>query len=126
MYQVRPVMQRCVPAIWAGVGLAALALFAGCTSKAPAPVARYQTLEPKQVPAFLKGTVLEETDLANIGYFNVSSYSLVGRLRATGSAEGVPTAVREYMLREMRKRGFGERSMGFEEYPPTTILNNNH
>src|SRR5437868_2687025 len=87
----------------------ALAALSGCGSQpALRPVVRYETLPSKQVPAFLQGTIIERTDLLNTEPFGVSAYGLVANLRGTGGSRA-PTAVREYMIREMVKHGFGQR-----------------
>src|SRR5439155_22467212 len=92
-----------------------LAVIVGCGAQAPPKaVTRYESLGPKKVPEFLQGTVLERADLLNTEPFGVSAYGLVANLRNTGDCQA-PTAVREYMIRQMVKHQFGQRSLGLED-----------
>src|SRR3954454_23530204 len=84
---------------------------AGCSSKKPSNAhvkltSKYDSLPPRQVPEYLKGTVLERCDLYNNAPFPVSGFGLVANLRGTGDTfAGTP--VRNYILTTMIKRGFG-------------------
>src|SRR5687768_18593302 len=106
--------------------LAAAAIFAGtgCARK-PATTARseprFPSLPPKDVPDYLKGTVIERVDVANTGPKPVSGYGLVANLWGTGDSKA-SNATREYMVRVMEKRGFGSRNMGMEEITPERVL----
>src|SRR5437868_11840453 len=100
-----------------------VSLMGGCAAQEPPKaVARYENLGPKKVPAYLQGTILERTDLLGTEPFGVSAYGLVANLRNTGDNTAVPTAVRDYMIREMVKHKFGQPSSGLEEYPPEKLL----
>ncbi len=108
------------------LSIAGLALtLVGCSSnkkKAPPPVAsKYQQLPPKELPDFLKGTILERVDVANTGQFAVSGYGLVANLNGTGDTR-CSNPVREYMLKLMTKRGFGSRQMGYGSQTPERVL----
>ncbi len=81
----------------------------------------YQVLPPKQVPEYLKDTVLERCDLMNAQPFPVSGFGLVANLRGTGDTFA-GTAVREYIRSTAIKRGFGSRQLGFENMQPEEIL----
>lgn len=96
----------------------------GCVrKKPPAPVTRYQSLPPKDVPAFMRGTVFERSDVIDLDPLVVSGFGLVVNLDNTGDNTQVPTPVREYMIREMVKRGFGSKLMpGFERTMPEDVL----
>lgn len=102
-----------------------LALVFGCTDEAakkPKPVMRYPTLPKKMVPSFMHGTVWERVDVGNTDPYPVSGYGLVVNLDNTGDSTA-PTAVRQYMRKEMTKRGFGSKAMpGYEYMPPDRVL----
>jgi hypothetical protein len=97
----------------------------GCGDKKPPQrqtlASRYQPLPPRQVPDYLKDTILERCELQNTLPFPVSGFGLVANLRGTGDSFA-GTAVREYIRTEMIKRGFGSRQMGFENMQPEDIL----
>lgn len=83
----------------------------GCSSNKKKEIVppRYPTLPLREVPAYLKDTILEKTDLADTGPFVVSGYGLVANLDNTGGGP-YPTAVRSYMVKEMVRHGFGLKS----------------
>lgn len=98
----------------------------GCGEKPkPPPPPRYETLPPKNLPAFLKGTVLERMDHLNSEALQVSNYGLVVNLPGTGDGTA-PTKVREYIIKEMVKRGFGSvaSKQGLEYLTPEKVLDN--
>lgn len=101
---------------------------AGCSStpekkKVSAPAARYPTLPPKQnVPAFMKGTVFELADVDNKVPYLVSGYGLAMGLPGTGNNSGTPLSVRNYMVDEMVRHGFGSKSSEFEKLTPERVL----
>jgi hypothetical protein len=82
---------------------------------------RYPARPPKEVPDFLKGTVYQATDLEAVQPFAVSGWGLVVNLRGTGDSTA-PTYVREFIIREMIKHGFGMKSKGMEDLPPERVL----
>lgn len=96
---------------------------AGCTRSEPPPKAapRYATLPMKKVPEFMKGTVFERTDVLSTQAFPVSAYGLVARLRNTGDSTA-PTPVRDYMINQMVKRGFGQKHLGYDAFQPEAML----
>ena len=103
-------------------GAAGAGVGAGCrTEEPPKPMIRYPARPPKEVPAFLKGTVFEATDLEAVQPFAVSGWGLVVNLRGTGDSTA-PTFVREFIIREMIKHGFGMKSKGMEDLPPERVL----
>jgi hypothetical protein len=116
------------PARWSVLLTISLAL-AGCggkkartTTDVPKVEPRYQALTPKAVPDWLKGSIYEQCDVI-AEPLRISNYGLVVNLRGTGDAENVPNAVRDYMLREMIKRGFGSASQpGFENIAPEAVI----
>jgi hypothetical protein len=88
-------------------GLSCALLVGGCGGKKPAAKPpRYPTLPVREVPAYLNDTVLQKTNLADIGPFIVSGYGLVANLDGTGGGP-YPTAVRNHMVKEMMRHGFG-------------------
>ena len=101
----------------------AVALVAGCAGPKPSKItSRYRDLGPKKgVPAYLKGSVYELTELANHVPYPVSAWGLVGQLRGTGDTDA-PAAVRSWMEKEMVRRGFGARNQGFGDIPPSTVF----
>ena len=83
---------------------------------------RYPDVGPKKnLPSYLKGSVFELTELGNTVPYPISAYGLVGQLRGTGSSEA-PSAVRQWMVREMVRRGFGDPRTGFGNMQPGPIL----
>lgn len=97
---------------------------AGCSqSKArPKIAARYQDVGPKKnLPPYLKGSIFELTELANQQPYPISSYGLVGQLRGTGDTDA-PAAVRQWMIKEMVRRGFGDPTRGMGKMQPGPVL----
>ena len=93
-----------------------------CTHKPPPKAEpRYKTLPLKKVPAFMSGTLFERVDVLATQAAPVSAYGLVGRLRNTGDSTA-PSAVREWMLGTMVKRGFGQAHRGLGEFKPEAML----
>ncbi|HEY7090435.1 MAG TPA: flagellar basal body P-ring protein FlgI [Tepidisphaeraceae bacterium] len=84
-------------------------------------VSRYQTLPPRQVPAFLKDSIYERCDLGNTQPMVVSGFGLVANLRGTGDTFA-GTNVREYLRKQMITHGLGSRVMGTENMQPEDIL----
>jgi hypothetical protein len=110
--------------LFAAIGVGVMAAGQGCKpQQPPKPAERYTTLPLKQVPPYLKESIMEQTDLVGTEPLPVSAYGLVSGLRNTGDSQA-PTAVREWMIREMTKRGFGQRRTGLEgaAYQPEAIL----
>jgi hypothetical protein len=101
----------------------ALVFAAGCSGPKPSKISsRYRDLGPKKgVPAYLKGSIYELTELANHVPYPVSSYGLVGQLRGTGDTDA-PASVRQWMIKEMVRRGFGDPTKGFGHLQPNRIL----
>jgi hypothetical protein len=110
----------------AGVAAGVLIGAGGCEEPAKKPQPpRYETLPPKNLPVFLKGTVLERMDHLNPEPLQVSNYGLVVNLPGTGDGTA-PTKVREYIIKEMVKRGFGTMAskQGLEYLTPEKVLDN--
>jgi hypothetical protein len=115
---------RCACAI-----LALLLLFTigGCNSpkkKAPppAPASRYQALKAKVVPDYLKGSIFERVYVGDTNPRPVSSFGLVANLRGTGDTR-TSNIVREWMIKQMEKHGFGSRQLGYGDVTPEGVLN---
>lgn len=82
----------------------------------------YQNIGPrKNLPPYLKGSIYELVELSNHEPLNVSSYGLVGQLRGTGDTKA-PPAVRQWMIKEMVRRGFGSRTLGYESISAGKVL----
>jgi hypothetical protein len=107
------------------MALLALSVSAGCKSYVQQPEvipSRYATMPPREVPEVLRGTILEIADLADTEPRQVSGYGLVVNLDGTGDTTA-PNLVREYMLKQMVKRGFGSKNLpGFEGLSPERVL----
>jgi hypothetical protein len=100
------------------------ALFVGCGPTKPKTklVSRYPTLPQKEVPDYLKGTILQKTELADTGPFIVSGYGLIANLSGTGGGP-YPNAVRDYMIKELVRHGIGMPSGGeFSKVKPEQAL----
>ncbi|MFT3788051.1 MAG: flagellar basal body P-ring protein FlgI [Tepidisphaeraceae bacterium] len=97
----------------------------GCKSEPEKPKvveATYKTLPPRDVAPWLKGSVFEQVDLAGTEALRVSNYSVVVNLRNTGDST-CPNPVREYIIREMTRRGVGNpNNEGFERVRPQDLL----
>lgn len=105
----------------------ALVAIAGCgPTKEPSkitPPQKYTVIEPRPVPEWLKGSIMEQVDLTATEPFRVSNFGLVVLKKPTGDASNIPASVREYMIREMTKRRFGSKNQpGFENLSPETVL----
>jgi len=74
-----------------------------------------------QGPAFLRGTIGSLASIDGYQPVLVSGFGLVVGLNHTGSGD-CPAALREYMLREIAKGGFGRRDAGFRELGPERVL----
>jgi hypothetical protein len=116
---------RCVFVSLSACLAIALGLSAGgCAAKqkqSTSHLGAYQNLGAKKIPAYLKGSVYEMVELANQEPLNISAFGLVGQLRGTGDTKA-PPAVRTWMTKEMVRRGFGSRTMGFENVPAGRVL----
>jgi hypothetical protein len=108
-----------------GVGLGLLVGAGGCAKDARAkkPVARYQNLGPrKDLPPYMQGSIYERAEVAGTDPYPISAFGLVGRLRGTGDAQNVPAPVRQWMNKEMYRRGFGLKGQGYAELSPERLL----
>ena len=106
----------------------ALALSAGCGDaeknrpSTTMPVSRYQSEGLRKVPEYLQATVYERADMWETSPYAISGYGLVAGLRATGDNSAIPQLVREYMIKEIQRGGFGSHNMGLQDLKPETIL----
>jgi flagellar basal body P-ring protein FlgI len=106
---VRTLAAICLAVAGALGGVAALV---GCSEqKSPKPVVRYATLPPKPVPAYMKNTIFERVDMVDAEPLPLSGYGIVARLKGTGDNKLLPTAVREYVIKEMVRKGIGSKLM---------------
>ena len=118
--------QALLPAVLT-VGLGVLTL-GGCAPDAkPKKVDPGMTrLELRQVPDFLKGSLLESVDVLNAEPALVNGYGLVVNLDETGDTRA-PVGVRQYILEQAQKHGVGSPlSRKFSKVDPQTLLNDRH
>ncbi len=115
-----------VAAVTLGTGICAIGTGCGGKSKEKAKITiapRYKPLASKEVPEWLKGSLFEQCDVVGTEPMRVSNYGIVVNLRGTGDARSAPNGVRDYMIREMTKRGFGRATVeGFEKVKPEAVL----
>ncbi len=97
---------------------AGLAVGPGCTEAAPKVKSPYTVMAAREVPAYMRDSVYEVTDMSGTEPFPVSGYGLIANLRGTGGCRA-PTAVRDYMVKELA-RPHGNSGSGFES--PDKIL----
>ncbi|MBC7785704.1 MAG: flagellar basal body P-ring protein FlgI [Burkholderiales bacterium] len=104
--------------------VAGLVACTGCYTRPADPKkVEMPSLPPKEVAEFLKGTIWQYSDLTNSEPMRVSGYGLVVNLSGTGDTRA-PNTVREYMVKEMQKHGFGNPvQIGFERLGPEQVLN---
>jgi hypothetical protein len=101
-----------------------LSAVVGCGPTKPVepPKPTYSDLGAKEVPDFLKYTVWQQTDLANSSPIRVSGYGLVVNLDGTGDTRA-PNTIRDYMIKQMQKHGFGSSMTGLHTLAPEQVLN---
>jgi hypothetical protein len=102
-------------------------LLSGCGAKKSAPKneppPKYTAMPPRKVPVWLKGSIYEQVDVTTMDPYRVSNYGLVVLQHPTGDAQSVPNLVREYMLTEMQRRGYGSKNVeGFGNISPEMAL----
>lgn len=105
----------------------ALALAVGCNeeSNRPSttmPVSRYQSEGMRKVPEYLQATIYERADMWETSPYAISGYGLIAGLRGTGDNSAIPQLVREYMVKEIQRGGFGSYNRGLQDLKPETIL----
>ena len=98
---------------------AGLSVGAGCTEDAPKTQPTYTALPNREVPAYMADSVYQYTDMSGTEPKPISGYGLVANLRGTGGCQA-PTAVREYMIKELARHHFGSLETGWET--PDKIL----
>ena len=70
----------------------------------------------------MHGTIWEKVDVGNTDAFQVSGYGLVVNLDNTGDTTA-PVAVKEYIVKQMLKHGYGSKLRpGWENQPPERVL----
>lgn len=109
----------------------AISLAPGCGPKQQAPKAelpsKYAPLPKREVPPWLVGSIYEQVDLTTTESYRVNNFGLVVLKNPTGDAQNVPNLVREYMVREMLKRGFGSKNVpGYENATPDLVMRDPH
>jgi hypothetical protein len=85
----------------------------GCsrTVEAEPPPPRYQARPAKtDLPEHLRGTIFELVDVGGVRPVSAAGYGLVVNLDNTGRDDGIPTTVRESVLRTAQVRGVSDSS----------------
>lgn len=96
----------------------------GCSSEPQAakPTLKPISLPPKIVPEYMRGTIFEQVDLIQTDPARASGYGLVVGLDNTGDTRA-PGPVRDYIVKQMRKHGFGSSMMQeYKRAQPETVL----
>jgi hypothetical protein len=116
----REMIRRCLR-----IALAVVAIsLASCSSKQPAPPKEplWPTLPKPAVPQFMQGSLYERVRFSGLDNLGVYGYSLVVNLHDTGDGTA-PTAVRDYIVKQMLLRGFDSYVMGrYEDVSPQRML----
>jgi hypothetical protein len=92
---------------------AAAVALPGCTKKPDTskPLTRYQSLPTrKDLPAFMKDTIYERTELIRTDGLLVSGFGVVSGLDNTGDSTA-PTLVRNYIINQMLKHGVSSKNI---------------
>jgi flagellar basal body P-ring protein FlgI len=105
---------------WIAGALVGLVLIGCGNEPAPKVTARYSTLPLRDVPDYLKDSIMQYADLGGTEPYPVSGYALVANLDGTGSSRA-PTPVRDYIMKQMSIHGFG--SIGSGLGSPEDVLN---
>lgn len=114
-------------------GLAALAIAAaamlpaGCDTverlpDVPDPISVTRAPSRADVPRIMRGTIGSECTIVGFQPVPVHGWGLVVGLRGTGSRQLPPPDVREYMLREMTRRGVGSEGGPMGDISPERML----
>jgi flagellar basal body P-ring protein FlgI len=99
------------------------AMLAGCAPVEPEQPTAAPVIPGKEVAEELKGTIWEQVDVAGTEPLRVSGFGLVVNLSGTGDTRA-PNPVREYMIKQMQKHGFGNLNLpGFGGMGPERVLN---
>lgn len=101
-----------------------LAALAGCVSQNTKPgPPKYEQVDKRPVPPFMRGTLYEITNLQNDNPFLVSGWGLVVNLAGTGGSDQMPNTLKAYMAKELERRGFGSKLMpGYQDISPESVL----
>jgi hypothetical protein len=98
---------------------------ASCAAKTAPPAPKeplYPNLPLQQVPNFMRGTLYEQVRFTGLEELPVYGYGLVVNLDNTGDSRA-PSAVRDYIERQLNIRGFGSSMMGtYQNLTPEEIL----
>jgi len=102
---------------------AAMLAVASCAPTAPPPPKEplFPNLPLENVPNFMKGTLFERVRFTGLEPLPVYGYSLVVNLDNTGDSRA-PQFVRDYIVDQMIKRGFGSAMAGTQNLAPEQML----
>ena len=101
--------------------LPSLLMLAACSSPNLNPSAAAPPPPTYHGPEFLRGTVGSMTTIRGNEPSLVAGYGLVTHLNRTGSGD-VPPELRQWMLEELAKRGFGSHLTGYSHLSPAQVL----
>ncbi len=76
-------------------------------------------------PEFLRTTIGSQVTIAGYQPVLVSGFGLVVNLKGTGSPD-CPPQLRQWMINELSRGGFGQESLGYGHLPPEQVLNSNN
>jgi len=101
-------------------------LVAGCSQHerphAKLPPSPYAALPAKNLPPFMKGTILEAAEVQNNTPYLVSGYGLVVGLADTGDNRNTPQAIVGAIMDEMVRHGLGSTDERLKQYRPEQMI----
>lgn len=100
--------------------LLTMMMLAGCAATV-APTASAPPPPTYHGPEYLRGAIGSMTTVRGLEPTLVAGYGLVTHLNHTGSPD-VPPELRQWMLEELAKRGFGQHLSGYAHLQPAEVL----
>ncbi|MGF1634160.1 MAG: flagellar basal body P-ring protein FlgI [Phycisphaerae bacterium] len=109
------------------LGVVAVSFVPGCarrTVEQQVTEPRYPALPVREVPPYLAGSLFQQVDVFGVEPLRVSGYGLVTRLENTGSNQNINFEIRQYMLKELARRGIGDPTSNgpFRNVSPERVL----
>lgn len=99
-------------------------MIVGCQQRVVQPEAPPRPPRTYTGPEFFRGTIRSLSSLRGYQPLVVQGYGLVVNLNETGSGD-VPPMLRQWLINEMSKGGFGKTSLGYGHLTPDQVLNSN-